>query len=196
MRLFNLVMATSVLLASSSSFAAERRISEAQKDVDCVLSQITPDKQLDYGARFLPDANRTEEQAKSAVEAVSRVLGPAAIACAQKGKWKDTRFERVAFNSFGLMTSKAVMARATAAKFDLPAIQALFDKLPKAQRLNLFSDLLPMAESEGVVSKITTDLKKQFPNETRYEGDRALLKLVVKSMVLANRVQQNLGSFR
>jgi hypothetical protein len=196
MRIVKLFIAASLFCVPAFSIAKDAPLSEAAQDVACVLAKVNVKRQDELGDLFLPNANRSDAQQQAAVQSVVKVITPPIMACSSGGGWDDKRFERAAFNSFGSMTSKSVLTRAKKAKFDVLFIQAWFDKQPERLRLTLFSSEMPMTESDATLDRLTADLKAQFPKETRYAADRPLLKIIVKSMVLADRIKNNLGAFR
>jgi hypothetical protein len=195
MRIVKFLVTASLFCVPALSIAKDAPQSEAAQDVACVLAKVPGKKQDELGDLFLPNANKSEAQQQADVQSVVKAITPPIMACSSGRGWDDKRFERAAFNSFGAMTSKSVMVKGKKAKFDVPFIQTWFDKQPDSMRLTLFSPRMPMTDSDATLDRLTADLKVKFPKETRYAADRPLLKLIVKSMVLAERVKNNLGSF-
>ncbi|MEY4500938.1 MAG: hypothetical protein RIS52_828, partial [Pseudomonadota bacterium] len=115
--------------------------------------------------------------------------------CSQAGNWDTARQTDAAFGAFARIAGLVVRARASAAGFDLPAIQQSFDKQPGPFRLQGYSKLLSLEDTLAGREAILADLRTRGVQTKPMTDNPELFVLVMKTMVMETRIKAGRAMF-
>jgi hypothetical protein len=164
-------------------------------DITCVTSKVDAPTQQRIGVALIGNPAASDAESEREQGEVFELLMPPLLSCSQAGNWDTARQTDAAFGAFARIAGLVVRARASAAGFDLPAIQQSFDKQPEPFRLQGYSKLLSLEDTLAGREAILADLRTRGVQTKPMTDNPELFVLVMKTMVMEVRIKAGRAMF-
>jgi hypothetical protein len=163
-------------------------------DIDCAVDELGPagrDQVVDNFIKQIGSGASRDTKARS----VLPYILPALEKCEKSMKQPASILGAVTFHLLGRIAGDHYFARATDAKFDLPALRKWFSAQPESLRTTWFGKSMDIGFADAELLRMLAELDTAKVPTDPMINDIELTRQVLKSLVIEARLNAGLASF-